>query len=1034
MGSMMHAGIQGSKHGIGTGVAPKKKDPYATAWRTYSKIAEELNLLNPDGSLYPISKDAILKYLRHQSKRIKSSNLHWYVNGLKKHQENLGFAWDDVRYDEQVVALLKELTVHPVSIDQAAAAAAGLIGYPHQGRSSTISSHSGPIDSAKIASLSQHYSHSQQKHQQQQPPFSASFGVGSKRYPQDQYEEGTSPVHSYSRPSHQQHQQYSERIELPLPQSSKRSTPFHSAPIQLPSQHTRDDQSAPETPQPRYKSHSQSLGDISPAGSLSTTSSPMSSSEIQPIPQTSPNGNHVKRKRHDPTSEKLAHLVSPKSLDGDELEGNESNSRGSDNLDMEALEDMDEDHRERTPLKRHASTGTLRSQARMAGLMTMTPDDQHFQQEYPVTTPSPSSRENESGGHFRWGTSDSSIHSRLSPGSSIGSPSPASRSAAGSSSGSGSGTNSSQNRHRRANGVVSSPISTVATAIASATGSSAGNIPPMPSQSIIGGNGNKNTVQFSEVVEYAQLLQTKYGKRCKKHLWGCVELSEDHHIELTIKMYMDWAGLVASGRLTMDEIPDLPEFRQPVGSSDGDNINNGGRSDASPLPASPSSSSPTPGPAVVSGSILKRTPSTPLTTTFSSFSLSQNQPSSPTLKSEDEGREFPVQFTFEHEGGSRSGESSSIRHRQRSMSGSPAVYGHREGFTSDSLMSRIGSPPPQHKIPSLPSSVKSSSGSNSGSTSSMSESARARARRMVSSPSLSRQFSFEHGSGFSSPPQAPPPPVPSFPPSFAKGPIEPPSRRSQKNEMAYNSADSSPHSEDMELSGDEAPVRRMDRRDERRNVEEMEDERMFDGRQQGRQYLRHDNRGSLSGQHDLDDHDERFDQVKGALRNGKFEPNQWKEDRRYQLGLDYAEEREREAYATSNKLSRKRQDDWKAYASHNDNNNEDSRDGDSDQEMGEEGEGKDVDKVEEVRRGIKSLQSSLSFNDDNDNGSIVDGPTNSNADPIATVEMTIVPKPQARNDHDQRINNNQSQIDYSAMENKGRDNDHHDETTSMMET
>ncbi|KAG0287820.1 hypothetical protein BGZ96_008305 [Linnemannia gamsii] len=94
----------------------KKKDPYATAWRTYSKIAEELDLLNPDGSLYPISKEAILKYLRHQSKRIKSSNLHWYVNGLKKHQENLGFPWDDIRYDDQVVALLKELTLNPVTI------------------------------------------------------------------------------------------------------------------------------------------------------------------------------------------------------------------------------------------------------------------------------------------------------------------------------------------------------------------------------------------------------------------------------------------------------------------------------------------------------------------------------------------------------------------------------------------------------------------------------------------------------------------------------------------------------------------------------------------------------------------------------------------------------------------------------------------------------------------------------------------------------------------------------------------------------
>ncbi|KAF9346735.1 hypothetical protein BGX26_001752 [Mortierella sp. AD094] len=1109
---MPSSGVPGSKHGIGTGVAPKKKDPYATAWRTYSKIAEELNLLNSDGSLYPISKDAILKYLRHQSKRIKSSNLHWYVNGLKKHQENLGFAWDDVRYDEQVVALLKELTVHPVSIDNAANGGSGVLGGMagyHQGRPS-ISSHTAPIDNAKIASLSissnplsqqQHYTHSQQS-------YSASFGVGSKRYPpqpQDQYEETSYSHHSsrqyHQHPHHHQQQQYSDRIELPPPHQSKRTTPFHSAPIHLPSQHPRDDRPAPETPQPRYKGHSQALGDGSPAGSTSTTSSPMSSSEIQPVLQSPPsslsnNGGQIKRKRHDLTSERLAHLVSPKSLEGGE-DGCESNARRIENMDMDALEDMDEDHRERTPLKRHASTGTLRSQVRMTALTAISPEGHHFQQDYPVTTPSPGPRENESGGHFRWGTSESSIHSRLSPpgsaSSSIGSASPASRSAVGVSSSLANSSSSSSNRHnRRPNGVVSSPIATVASAIASATGTSGGNIPPLPQQSsAIGGSSgsgsnSKTTVQFSEVVEYAQQLQTKYGGRCKNHPWGCVELSEDFHVELTIKMYMDWAGLVASGRLTMDEIPDLPEFRHPNGGGgSSSSSSNSLRSDVSP-----SSPSPTPGPSVVVGGILKRMASTPLTTTFGSFSLSQNnnnqQPLSPTLKSEDQssdGRSILGQFTFEHEGGR--GASSSLRQRQRSMSGSPPPnYGQgpkREGFISDSLMSRIGSPPPQHKIPSLPNAkASSSSGGKSNSGSSIVPppvSARASARRMVSSPSLGQQYSFNR---FSSPPLAPPPPVPSLPLSFAAA-SEEVSRRQQKN--AYNSADSSPPSEDMmELSGDETP-RHMDsmrgrtpigsssqmmhRRAESRDAEEeMDGESVFEGRVvQGtstssfshvdHQYRRQITKAGAAHQ-DLDA-DLQVEEEEGVLtrRNGNINSvAHWERDHSRHREQSVLDEREEEEdpdeinrssydYRAPNNLSRQRPNDWNSYATdhrkESSSSSSGSRDRDSDEEMAGEKE-KDLDRVEEVRRGIKSLQSSLSLKSHSHKG-VVEGPANSNADPIATVEMTIVPKLQARTHADQRKHQPQppspqrSSQGYGDDANKDQDNNsNNDENASMMET
>jgi hypothetical protein len=156
-------------------------------------------------------------------------------------------------------------------------------------------------------------------------------------------------------------------------------------------------------------------------------------------------------------------------------------------------------------------------------------------------------RENEPGGgslFFPVGSPDtassSALQSRVSPlGSavSIGSNSPASRNPTG-------GPIPSTPRHKRANGVVSSPISTVAAVIASAATAAAA-AAAMPSSPI--GSG-KQTVQFSEVAEVAQRLQTKYGNQCASHPWGCVEISEDFHLELTIKMYMDWAGLVVSCR------------------------------------------------------------------------------------------------------------------------------------------------------------------------------------------------------------------------------------------------------------------------------------------------------------------------------------------------------------------------------------------------------------------------------------------------------------------------------------------------------
>ncbi|KAF8936611.1 hypothetical protein BGZ58_003964 [Dissophora ornata] len=576
-----------------------------------------------------------------------------------------------------------------------------------------------------------------------------------------------------------QHHMYSDRAQPPpgTSHSSSRNTSFHSAPVPLPSHHAYDERTAQD--QVRYKNNPHSMGEASPAVSNSATSSPMSSSEIQTghhhqqSPASISSGSHVKRKRHELAS--AARLVSPTSMEGDEFDENDSVARGAEDMEGQGVEDMDEDHRERAALKRHASTGTLPSQARNSTMSAMSPDHHLYHRQgdlgggrdYPVTTPSPGPRENESGGHFRWGSSESAPQSRLSPpsgsvtASSIGSTSPGSRANNGS---------SKDYRNRRPNGVVSSPISSVASSSGALSGAvstsatMAASGTPSGTASVVATTSsssstpyNKTTVQFSEVVEYAQQLQTKYGGRCPDHSWGCVELADDYHLELSIKMYMDWAGLVASGRLTMDELPDLPEFRRP---------SSGGSLDTS----------------------------SPTITTLRSSPALKSEDQSPTTSSLASG-----QFTFAHSGNQQRPRSPSSSSIFGSKSGSGQTP--REGFISDSLMSRIGNPPP-HMIPSPPSATaKQSSGSPS------SVSARARARKMASSPSLGQHSSFQRF-GLSSPPV---PPVPTIPSSIvAQGQAQTQAERVpvKKTSQGGPAGQGSLRSEEMELSPDEDVVLR----------------------------------------------------------------------------------------------------------------------------------------------------------------------------------------------------------------------------------
>ncbi|KAF9931023.1 hypothetical protein FBU30_010939 [Linnemannia zychae] len=715
----------------------KKKDPYATAWRTYSKIAEELDLLNPDGSLYPISKEAILKYLRHQSKRIKSSNLHWYVNGLKKHQENLGFPWDDIRYDDQVVALLKELTLHPATIVHAGISNSNSINNGAiNGSNRSVANDSAPIAYGQLSErdhqgsgiesrqLNSHYYDESAKitgltitHPKIKPPsqpYPGSYGVS------EPYTQRSSPnEHNYEKPpsSVQMKHSYSQQPHQIHAPSTAKATSYHSAPIKLSSS------SGNEPQQPRVNEEQHQLSIVSPT---SQQSSPMSSSELHFGNASLSTGTQAGSSRsQDSHMKQTEHLTSPNSQGDDMEEDSELLSKpiSHDNQDNRQSERMEEETSDHITLKRFASTGTLRNQSRSSSISVHPyprPID-HRQRDDQSTTLSPRVRENDpSGGSifFPIGSPESTtLQSRVSPlgsAASIGSNSPASRNT------NVGGPIPSTPRHKRTNGVVSSPIF-----VASVHASTAN----VSSSSVNSSTNKQQTVQFSEVAEVAQRLQSKYGNRCTSHPWGCVELSEEFHLELTIKMYMDWAGLVASGRLTMDELPDLPEFRV---SGDGSTL-----------------SSSSPPITFIGGGTLKRMSSTPPTITMGSFSQSSTNMKSEELSPSPDRHTSP-------RGHRVSSYSSGAAHggvkKHRSPSRSP-IYGSspKDGYLIESLMSRIGSPPPTSFLPSLPTMSFSNTAKESiirgessprqrtpsaGDVLANSSVTKTRARRMASSPSL----------------------------------------------------------------------------------------------------------------------------------------------------------------------------------------------------------------------------------------------------------------------------------------------------------
>ncbi|KAF9101490.1 hypothetical protein BGX27_011450 [Mortierella sp. AM989] len=712
--------VGGGPNTVAGAPPPKKKDPYATAWRTYSKIAEELQLSNPDGTLYPISKEAILKYLHHQSKRIKSSNLHWYVNGLKKHQENLGFPWDDVRYDEQVVSLLKELTLHPVMASENGDDDGHGHTYGSQpNRQRQLSSSMYPsgkpghhyssssIDTTRIANLSI----SQPQSQPQEPTHGTTYGsTGPKQHHQ----------------SHQQYMQQQQQIHI-QPQRIQQPPPpktyYHSAPIHIPSHHAR----APNVQDTSYQAGS--------GGGHHQTSSP--SMELpadvhttRPEPSGAPSSALTKRKRDD-LGFKKRRVPTSTGMEGEENDDPAEDDLKDDEFDMDdrQIHDMDDsddldDSNQYQPLKRRASTGTLLSQARVTavkhspgpfaldqhGSSTQVYQKGHYRGDSSVDNIDANSLHRQrSKQHLRMHSTDSrdeeltgnymTDHHNRHEGIPRARDSPPDSVSSSSSLGGHAlffSERESQQRYRRVSsgGTVPSPASSTAPLSASSTTSS---IATGSASGLGTGSTGKTTVHFSEVVECAQLLQAKYGHRCKDHPWGCVKISENRHLELTMKMYLDWAGLVASGRLTMDELPDLPEFR---------NIH------------------------PVVGGTLRRMASTPLTSIASSAALRMTPCDDTTSVT----RQL-ASLSSKDSSSSSSGSNQAYFGPYRSLSSSPnhGVHADKDLATEEtSLLSRIGSPPlldsAQEALPLPP-----SAGHTTGPHMLL-----GRARKMPSTPSLSQ--------------------------------------------------------------------------------------------------------------------------------------------------------------------------------------------------------------------------------------------------------------------------------------------------------
>ncbi|KAF9974428.1 hypothetical protein BGZ73_002170 [Actinomortierella ambigua] len=518
----------GNSNAGGAQAAPKKKDPYATAWRTYSKIAEELDLANPDGTLYPISKESILKYLHHQSKRIKSSNLHWYVNGLKKHQENLGFPWDEVRYDEEVVALLKELTLHPV-MQQEREARENKDANNDDDRRGRQRQASGAASSAYLTGAAQQQQQQQQQNHHQYQGASKHDPMAYLQQPPPNFQPAFAPS-STSRTS----------------QSPSQRTYYHSAPIQV--------VSSPMSPQSGSGSGNRRTESSHPAATRHYTSQPINTASIhaalsgsdKTVPPIDTRAEYMqstvsKRKRFESMKRRVPSPMSPGDEEDEPRDDDEDpkiSRHGRGLYDDDEDDEQMEDSSQYQPLKRRASTGTLLNQARAQAVNHVPgPYDINKLRGYKGDADRGDDGY-EAGSKDRSGGYYSSHSSSADPASPPTTTSPMFR------------------RPPTERAPQSPPQSSLAQASFGSMSAAAG------------GGGGKTTVQFTQVVDCAQRLQAKYGGRCSEHPWGCVETPSGEHLELTIKMYLDWAGLVASNRLTMDELPDLVEFKRPSAQSD----------------------------------------------------------------------------------------------------------------------------------------------------------------------------------------------------------------------------------------------------------------------------------------------------------------------------------------------------------------------------------------------------------------------------------------------------------------------------------
>jgi integrase len=83
---------------------------YGATVARFERLAQQFGWLNKDGSLYPVSRNVLHKYIAFHEKQVKPQSIMSYLSALKEKHEQLGFLeWKDVRFHNSTLRILKNI-------------------------------------------------------------------------------------------------------------------------------------------------------------------------------------------------------------------------------------------------------------------------------------------------------------------------------------------------------------------------------------------------------------------------------------------------------------------------------------------------------------------------------------------------------------------------------------------------------------------------------------------------------------------------------------------------------------------------------------------------------------------------------------------------------------------------------------------------------------------------------------------------------------------------------------------------------------